>query len=44
MCFPLCHVEQDTLQEEGLRGKLERYGLKPAASEAGLTMYRVRRP
>lgn len=37
-------VSGRTLQEEGLRAKLERYGLTPAASEAGLTLYRVRRP
>ena len=32
-----------TLQEDGLRDALERYGLKPVAQTAGLSMYRVAR-
>lgn len=32
-----------TLEEEGLRAKLERYGLKPAAARGNLTMHRVSR-
>jgi len=36
-------VSGRTLQEEGLRDKLERYGLKPAAASGNLTMHRVQR-
>lgn len=37
------YVSGRTLLEEGLRGKLERYGLHPAAAAGNLTMYRVQR-
>lgn len=36
-------VSGRTLEEAGLRDKLERYGLKPAASAGVLTMFRVER-
>ncbi len=39
----IVYVSGRTLLEEGLRAKLERYGLKPAAAAGGLTMYRVTR-
>ena len=32
-----------TLEEEGLRAKLERYGLTPVAAAGPLTMFRVQR-
>ncbi len=35
------YVSGRTLEEEGLRAKLERYGLKPTASTGPLTMFRV---
>lgn len=35
------YVSGRTLEEEGLRPKLERYGLKPAANAGPLTMFRV---
>ncbi len=34
-------VSGRTLEEEGLRAKLDRYGLKPAAAAGPLTMFRV---
>lgn len=37
------YVSGRTLQEEGLRGKLERYGLKPVLEKPGLSMFRVAR-
>jgi hypothetical protein len=37
------YVSGRTLEEEGLRAKLTRYGLEPAASEPALSMFRVRR-
>ncbi|MDD5301850.1 MAG: hypothetical protein PHS14_01970 [Elusimicrobia bacterium] len=37
------YVSGRTLEEEGLRAKLERYGLKPAASIPALSMFRVAR-
>lgn len=37
------YVSGRTLEEEGLRAKLERYGLKPVASAPGLSMFRVLR-
>lgn len=37
------YVSGRTLEEEGLRAKLERYGLKPAASAPPLSMFRVTR-
>lgn len=37
------YVSGRTLLEEGLRGKLERYGLHPAAAAGNLSMYRVQR-
>ena len=37
------YVSGRTLEEEGLRAKLERYGLKPAAAAGPLTMFRVSR-
>jgi len=38
------YVSGRTLMEEDLRGKLERYGLKPAASAGDRSMFRVSRP
>lgn len=35
------YVSGRTLEEEGLRAKLERYGLKPVASAPALSMFRV---
>lgn len=35
------YVSGRTLEEDGLRAKLERYGLKPSASAPALTMFRV---
>lgn len=37
------YVSGRTLEEEGLRPKLERYGLKPAAASGGLSLFRVQR-
>ncbi|MDP3541276.1 MAG: hypothetical protein Q8T11_02270 [Elusimicrobiota bacterium] len=37
------YVSGRTLLEEGLRGKLERYGLHPSAAAGNLAMYRVQR-
>ncbi|MCM2303686.1 MAG: hypothetical protein NDJ72_03235 [Elusimicrobia bacterium] len=37
------YVSGRTLEEEGLRAKLERYGLKPAAASGNLTMHLVQR-
>ena len=37
------YVSGRTLEEEGLRAKLERYGLMPVAATAGLSMFRVAR-
>lgn len=37
------YVSGRTLEAEGLRARLERYGLAPVAAEGGLTMYRVAR-
>lgn len=37
------YVSGRTLLEEGLRGKLERYGLHPSAAAGNLAMYRVAR-
>ncbi|MBI2385865.1 MAG: hypothetical protein HYV14_07615 [Elusimicrobia bacterium] len=37
------YVSGRTLEEEGLRAKLERYGLEPAAASGNLTMHLVQR-
>lgn len=37
------YVSGRTMLEEGLRAKLERYGLEPVAASGGLTMHRVTR-
>jgi len=37
------YVSGRTLEEDGLRAKLERYGLKPAAASGNLTMHLVQR-
>lgn len=37
------YVSGRTFGEEGLRAKLERYGLKPVAADGGLSLFRVQR-